>query len=500
LTFRRRIILLSAGAVTAAIAIAMVATYLMVSAQLKDQLDQNLVRSSDRAATFVMDYAGQGPEAAEEPGASASESRAEMERGLNRISRLFSEVNLPTNTEEGQRTPLIPYGQQIAGSDFYAQQIVSAGGQVTKVTSSSDQVAPSEEVLQVADGEKESFFYEDEIDGEPVRIYATQLSDGFAVEVARSMNDVNRTLGKLRWVLGIVTLFSIGIAAVFGFFVSRAALSPITRFAGAAESIAQTRDLATRMEEVEDPDLDRLARSFNTMMDALEQSLDSQQQLVVDASHELRTPLTSLRTNTEVLLRDDELTPERKSELVESVISEIDEVTNLIGGLIDLARESESESPRSQVIRLDELVEGVIERADHRTGRLTIDYQAEPCELVGVPESLERAVLNLIENAVKWAPADSEIEVRVTETGIVTVRDHGPGVADADAPYIFDRFYRSPEARGLPGSGLGLSIVRQIAENHDGTVSVSTPPGGGAQFRLDLSSRAGTRAGSPTLA
>lgn len=308
---------------------------------------------------------------------------------------------------------------------------------------------------------------------------------------ARPLTDVKNTLGKLSLVLGLVALGGIGLAVVLGFFVSRAALSPVTRLTKAAESVAQTLDLDHRMEVVGDHDLDRLARSFNTMMDALQQSLDSQQQLVADASHELRTPLTSLRTNIEVLLHGDDLTQEQRHALTDSVVFQLDEITRLMGDLIDLARESENETRETETFRLDEIVEGVVARAAHRSERVTITYESVPCQISGVSDSIERAVLNLIENAIKWTPEGGQVSVRLTGEGEVLVKDSGPGIDPTDIDHIFDRFYRSRDARGMPGSGLGLSIVKQIAENHDGTITATTSASG-AQFCLDLRARAVT--------
>lgn len=493
MTFRRRVVSLSAGAVAAAIAIASMAAYLMISAQLRDQVDRNLEQDVSRVSAVGLSFAGPtGPRKPDDakglirvlaPGSAARQRLKFMRRPLQdrRPTRRGGSVR------GGDQTRIVLPKGPLGTRELYAQ-IVSAGGRVAR-PSSDVRLPSSEAVVRVAAGKREPFFYRDEVDGVPLRVFVATIGDGLALQVARPLSEVEDMLGKLSLVFGVVTLGGIGLAIVFGLFVARAALSPVTRLTKAAENIAQTRDLAHRMEVVGDKDLDRLARSFNTMMDALEQSLNTQQQLVADASHELRTPLTSLRTNIEVLLRGDSLSPAKRRELMESVVAQIDEVTNLIGDLIDLARETETENETGEMVRLDELVEGVIQRIGHRTKGSTIRYRSEPCRLRGVPESLERAVLNLIDNAIKWAPDRSEIDVCVTGDGTVTVRDHGPGVATADAERIFDRFYRSPEARGLPGSGLGLSIVRQIAENHGGTVTVSEAPGGGALFRLDLGSR-----------
>jgi two-component system sensor histidine kinase MprB len=371
--------------------------------------------------------------------------------------------------------------------ELYAQ-IVAKDGAVTRPSDTMFLPATKRAAL-VAAGKEGSFFYETDVDGTPFRVYVTRLDKGHAIQVARPLAEVESTLDKLALVLAVVTLGGVGLAIGLGFFVSRAALAPVARLTETAEQIAESRNLAHRMEVVGNDELARLARSFNTTLSALEQSLDSQRQLVADASHELRTPLTSLKTNVEVLLRSEELSPEQHRELNRSLVLQIDEVVQLIGDLIDLARESESEE-KVESLRLDELVEGVVRRVEHRSRDVRIELETERCDIEATPVGLERAVLNLLDNAVKWSPPGTVVEIRVSADGIVSVRDHGPGVSAADAEHIFDRFYRSPEARGLPGSGLGLAIVRQVAENHDGEVSVNQPESGGAEFRFDLSARA----------
>jgi two-component system sensor histidine kinase MprB len=220
------------------------------------------------------------------------------------------------------------------------------------------------------------------------------------------------------------------------------------------------------------------------MLGALEESTRSQRQLVADASHELRTPLTSLRTNIEVLATERTLPPGERQRLLSDVVEQLGEMTTLISELIELAREEQSPEAQEDV-RLDLLAADAVERT--RRNRPGIEFKTDLNESLvqGVPRTIDRAVANLLDNAAKWSPAGGEVEVGVRD-GELTVRDHGPGIAPEDLPYVFDRFYRASSARGLPGSGLGLAIVRQVAQAHGGTVVAESAEGGGTLMRMRL--------------
>jgi two-component system sensor histidine kinase MprB len=256
--------------------------------------------------------------------------------------------------------------------------------------------------------------------------------------------------------------------------------------ARAAREVAETRDLSRRIDPGEDGELGGLAKSFNRMMNALQSSVGSQRQLVADASHELRTPLASLRTNIEVLAHSQRMPVEQRERLLADVVAQLDELTGLVGDLVDLAREAELDPERPLPLRLDRLAEAAVERARARAPAVRIELESSPCTVSGSDRDLERALSNLIDNALKWSPEGGVVEIVVSAAGEVTVRDHGPGIDPADLPHVFDRFYRSAAARGLPGSGLGLAIVRRIAEAHGGTVEAETCAGGGTLMRLHL--------------
>ncbi len=315
-----------------------------------------------------------------------------------------------------------------------------------------------------------------------------------AVVVAAQVDDLYHDLHRLRLILILVTLGGIAAAAAGGAIVSQTTLAPVRRLTDATERIARTRDPSERVPEGGHDELSRLGASFNTMLAALEEAIETQRRFVADASHELRTPLTSMQTNLDVLRRPAasvQLDAESRERLLDDLQREAHEMRDLIGGLLELAR---GDDPRLQrePVQLDELVENSVERARSRFPKISFDATLEPTTVDGSPDRLERAVWNLLENAGKWSTDGQTVEVRLSG-GELTVRDHGPGIAAEDRPLVFDRFYRSADARSMPGSGLGLAIVREVADAHDGTVSADEAPGGGTLMRLRLN---GARNGS----
>ncbi len=344
-----------------------------------------------------------------------------------------------------------------------------------------------ERVLDVA-GERGAAFWTDvEVDGEHIRVFTFAYGPDAAVQVARPLTEVDDSLRRIGLVLLLIAAGGIVIATGLGLVVARAALAPVKRLTETAERVSETKDLSERIEVTGDDELSRLATSFNTMLAALEESTRAQRQLVADASHELRTPLTSVRTNIEVLAGDRTLPPEDRRRLLSDVVEQLGEMTTLIAELIELAR-AEQQVTEPESVRLDLLVADVVDRA--RRNRPEVDYELalEPATVQGVPTTIERAVGNLLDNAAKWSPAGAVVEVEVRD-GQLAVRDHGPGIAEEDLPYVFDRFYRARAARGMPGSGLGLAIVRQVAESHGGDVVAERAEGGGTRMVLRLTAR-----------
>jgi two-component system, OmpR family, sensor histidine kinase MprB len=322
------------------------------------------------------------------------------------------------------------------------------------------------------------------LQGAHLRAYVATGPTGDKLVVARPLTEVDATLRHLRLVLLLVAIGGIGIAAGLGLLVARGAIGPVRRLTAEAETVADTNDLSRRMPADPDGDeIERLGAAFNTMLAALERSRDSQRQLIADASHELRTPLTSIRTNVELLGRARGLPESERSEIVAAAGAQLQELTRLVGDLVDLARDGRPAPDEVEEVRLDELVR----ESAARLNGVRFEIDDEPTFVRGSRTRLARAVGNLLDNAAKFAPAGSVVEVRV-KGGEVAVRDHGPGIAAEDLPHVFDRFYRAPAARGTPGSGLGLAIVRQVAESHHGTAVAEAPEGGGALLRLRLPS------------
>jgi two-component system sensor histidine kinase MprB len=442
LSFRQRVVLLSAAAVAAAVVLASGVAYLVVRNELRDQVDAQL-----RALVSEIDPPG--------------------------------ELTVPST---GQRVLVLP-SEPLGDIRGYAQ-IVRLDGTVIRPQGTKVNLPIDRRTFEVASGRQQPFFSDATIDGVRTRVYTTGLQTGDAVQAARSLEETYSTLRGLAFTLALISLGGVALAVWLGLMVARAALRPVSDLTDAAEHVARTRDLSRRMEAEGTDELSRLGASFNTMLEALEASQQAQRQLVADASHELRTPLTSLRTNIEVLSGAAPLPPQDRQRLLSDVVAQLDELTELISDLMDLARGDEQE-PLMEDVRLDLLAAEAAERALRNAPGRDFDTDLEPCLVRGVPARLDRAVSNLLDNAAKWSPPGGRIAVRVSG-GEVSVRDWGPGISEDDLPFVFDRFYRAPSARGLPGSGLGLAIVRQVAEAHGGSVSAERPRGGGALLRMRL--------------
>ncbi|HEY9524522.1 MAG TPA: HAMP domain-containing sensor histidine kinase, partial [Thermopolyspora sp.] len=308
-------------------------------------------------------------------------------------------------------------------------------------------------------------------------------------DVLGRVADLEDALG---WPFVAVAVGGLVLAAILGWIVGRTALRPVAVLTGAAERVAVTRDLALRIDIDRDDELGSLARSFNTMLDALERSAKAQRRLVADASHELRTPLTALRTNVEMLARADALTCQDRAELTRAAVAGLEELTALVADVVELARDEEPAALLEDV-RLDRVAERAVSRAAAYWPMIGFDVELDPVVVRGVHDRLFRAVANLLDNAGKYSRPGTTVEVRLRADHagrevVLTVRDHGPGIAAEDLPYVFDRFYRAPDARAMPGSGLGLAIVRQVVDSHGGIVTAGAAPGDGTLVRVALPS------------
>jgi two-component system sensor histidine kinase MprB len=358
-------------------------------------------------------------------------------------------------------------------------------------------VTPDARVLAVAAGTRPAFFrdisarnplgellhFRELVAPEPGLFGATG-----AVVAFKNLQETNRALERLRFILILVSFGGIAAAAVAGALVSGAALAPVRRLTAAAERIAETGEPSERVPEGGNDELAALGASFNTMLGALEESLETQRRFVADASHELRTPLTSLQTNIDVLRGDIELDPEQRRRLLDDLHRESQEMRGLIAGLLELA--TGGAQVEKAAFQFDEVVEDAVERARIRFPAVSWESDGlEPTIVDGYRDRMERAVWNMLENAGKWSGDGGFVEVSLID-GELRVRDHGPGFAEEDRPLVFDRFYRSAAARSMPGAGLGLAIVREVAEAHGGTVEADNAQDGGAVVRLSLNGAA----------
>jgi two-component system, OmpR family, sensor histidine kinase MprB len=316
---------------------------------------------------------------------------------------------------------------------------------------------------------------------------AVELTSSAALVLVEPFQGIEDRLRSLGDYLLALAAFGVLVAALFGWLAARAALVPLAETTSDIEEVATTLDVSHRMNEGSPDELGRLRRAFNRLLEALEGSLDAQRQLILDASHELRTPLTSLRANAQVLRRIDELDGHDVAQLSVDMVAQVDELTRLVGDLTELARGEHTVEPAKD-FDLGELVSECAEIAEThaRTKLVGVEVDVEPCMVHGSRERVVRAVGNLLDNAIKFSPEGGHVAV-TCRGGVVAVDDDGPGIDDADLPFVFDRFYRSSRDRGLPGSGLGLAIVAQVTEGAGGTVTASRSERlGGARFELRL--------------
>jgi two-component system sensor histidine kinase MprB len=304
------------------------------------------------------------------------------------------------------------------------------------------------------------------------------------------ITDIDGQVNELNGLIRTLTLVATGgllLALGLGLFLARTALRPLEQVTNEIETVAETNDLGYRLTEGDDDELGRLRRVFNRLLATVESSQVLQRQLVLDASHELRTPLTSLRTNAQVLSRAQELNPDDLRQLTDDMVTQVDELAALVTDLGELSRGERSEGA-VVTLRLDECLDECLDtaRTYARIKEITIDVNVEASSVLGRRDRLERAISNLLTNAIKFTPQGGRIMVD-SRDGTISVSDSGPGIAEADLPFIFDRFWRSASARAMPGSGLGLSIVAQVIAELQGSVSVDHDPTlGGARFRITL--------------
>jgi two-component system sensor histidine kinase MprB len=397
---------------------------------------------------------------------------------------LYSRLDLTLQDRAAELAPAV-----LAGRSGLRSIVAAPGELVQSLTARGGSARPPYQVTELPSGRREravaagSGTLAETIiaRGDRMRLLTVHIGPSEALQIARPLADDDATLRRLRLVFGIVAISTLSLSILLGGWIAENALAPVRRLTRTAEGVARTRDLSTRLDETGKDEVSRLGAAFNQMLVALERSLAAQRRLVADASHEFRTPLTSIRANAELLERGSVRESERDA-VARAVVEQVDELDGLVTDLIELALDGEA-ATRFEDVRLDEIVSTEVERMRRHAAEVDFRLVAEPCVVRGDPERLGRAVANVLANAFKWSPDRGTVEVTVND-GTVVVRDHGPGIAEGDLPLVFERFYRSPTARGTAGSGLGLAIVRHVLEAHGGAAEAANAPDGGAVFML----------------
>jgi len=460
MTLRARIAAVASLSVALAVLAAAIGLYLAVRSDLRGEIDSQLRARADLITSRV----GGGTAT---PGGGPDDGGAGPPPGFGSGGgRVPGQVQpAPFGAASGFVQFILPSGQ-----------VFVPGGQA-----STPAIAPQASDRAIASRGSGSSLSDRTVAGTHLRVLTAAVGPGAAVVVARPLTEVDHELSRLLLILALIGGAGILLAALLGTLVARTALAPIGRFTEQTETLSGNLDLSRRLHVTGRDELGRLAASFNETLDALERSVVAQRHLIADASHELRTPITSLRANIQTLGEADRLAPEEQASLRADIVAELDDLTALVGDVVELARGAQpADSPDE--VRLDEVVESAVASA-RRRGEVSYELDLEPTLVSGPADRIGRAVSNLIDNARKWSPRDGVVEVSLKE-GVLTVRDHGPGFAEPDISHVFDRFYRADEARGLPGSGLGLAIVRQATESCGGFAEARNAPGGGAELRV----------------
>ena len=406
-----------------------------------------------------------------------------------RVSPLLQPHASGSNGSAGSRPtvgPGIPRTPLLGGAPGYFQ-FVYPNGRVVAADRRKPQLPVDGHVLRISRRGRGSFFSTARIHGVHVEVYTVGDPYGhYAIEVALPLTEVDSVVHELLLTYGLLVGGGVLLAVLLGAGIARAALAPIQRFSKQTKEVTSALDRPRRLEEKGPEELRGLATSFNQTLDALERSIRAQRHLILDASHELRTPMAALRSNIQIFLEAHRLPEEERRGLQDAIVAELDELTQLVADVLELARGS-APSEHTEPIELDDIVKEAVGRAQRRAPELAFSLELEPTVIVNAPDRVSRAVTNVIDNARKWSQPDGGIEV-VLRDGVLHVRDHGPGFKEEDVQSVFDRFYRADGARRMPGSGLGLAIVKQAAEAHGGFAVAANAPDGGAVMRVSFGS------------
>jgi two-component system sensor histidine kinase MprB len=467
-SLRTRIAAAAGLAVALVVLVAAAAIYFGVRAELRGEVDRSL---RERAGAIARLAHGPVPS----PGiGEAPRPRPEGPAGE------------PAPRDGGARRGRLPVPppEPFGGPEGFAQ-LVLPSGRVLRRPGSEESLPVDPRAREIARLGSGEYLTDMTVKGTHLRVLTRGAGGSGAVQLARPLDEVDRQLDRVVLVLLLVGAAGVALGAALGALVARTALSPVASFTRRTEELAGHGDTSQRIRTERTDELGRLARTFNTTLDALERSVEAQRHLVADASHELRTPISSLRANIQTLEQSERLPAAERESLRADILQQLDELTSLVADIVELARGAK---PGELVddVRVDQIVEDVVARARARApDGVSLEVRTESTLVRGEPERIQRAVSNLVDNAIKWSPEDGTVEVELAGGGL-SVRDHGPGFAEADLPHIFERFYRADSARALPGSGLGLAIVRQAAEAHAGHVQAANAPGGGALLRVSF--------------
>jgi two-component system, OmpR family, sensor histidine kinase MprB len=378
---------------------------------------------------------------------------------------------------------------------FTYTQLITSAGQVWAPPGAGGWLTPSEAAINAAAGRAGSFYVVTKVNGASAMVLTKWLAPGIAMQVAGALTATDLEVTSVGATLATLSAIGVLAATLVGWAVATTGLAPVSRLASVAEEVALTGDPGRRVEVGRRDEVGRLAATFNAMLGALQRSLAAQRRLVSDASHELRTPLASLRINVDVLTENPGLPAAERQEVLARVTDQVAELSRLVASVTDLARGEPSAAARSP-LALDAVTAEALDAARRDWPKTEFTARLAGGVAEGNADRLRVAVRNLLDNAAKFGPPQGPVEV-VLAGGELSVRDHGPGIAGEDLPFVFDRFYRAPSARSAPGSGLGLAVVREIVTGHGGTVAAEPAPGGGTTMRLTLPLRPAPSPPSP---
>ena len=480
MTLRVRMAATAAGAVAVVVVAIAAVVYLAVRSDLRGEVDRVLAQQAQPLVANNVGVAGgeAGFSTATGPATPLTlPPKAKFKAGALTGPGAAGKLALPAGAVGVAVTQGPP--QPFTGAGGFIQFLGASGGVAKSANEGLLPNIPASPAMRaIAAGGVGRDLVDIRVGGEHMRVLTLGVGPAGAVQLAQPLTEVDHELGDLVVILLVVGGAGILAAALLGAVVARTALAPIARFTRRTESIAASGEATERLPVAGSDELGRLAASFNRTLEELERSVAAQRQLVADASHELRTPIASLRANIQVLEQAERLPAGEREALRRDVVDELDELTGLVGDLVELARGAEPAALVDEV-RLDQVVSAAVARTERRSRGASFHVEIEPTVIAGDAPRIDRAVANLLDNAVKWSPDGGVVDVTL-RGGVLTVGDRGPGFAEADLPQIFTRFYRADAARGKPGSGLGLAIVRQAAEAHGGRAVAANAPGGGA--------------------